>query len=58
MQAFYVFLTLSSLTGPQVLFVSQPQPGTDPLACLRSLKKVEGVVGRIIQYDAPALELF
>jgi hypothetical protein len=39
MQAFYMFLTLSSLTGPQVLFVSQPQPGNDPLGCARSLKK-------------------
>jgi hypothetical protein len=58
METFYVFLTLSSLTGPQVLFISQPQPWKDSLACSRVLPRMEGAVTRIIQYDASALELF
>ena len=58
METFYMSLTLSSLTGPQVLFISQPKPWKNELACVRALAKMEDVVTRLIRYDASALDLF
>jgi hypothetical protein len=56
MEAFFVFLTLSSLTGPQVRFISQ-RPWNDSLSCARALPKMENVVARIARHDSAALEL-
>lgn len=58
METFYMSLTLSSLTGPQVLFISQPKLWKNELACVRALTRMEGAVTRLIQYDASALDLF
>lgn len=58
METFYVFLTLSSLTGPQVMFISPPHRWRDNLACSRELPKIEDAVSRLIRYDESALELF
>lgn len=58
MERFHMFLTLSSLTGPQVLFVTQPQRWKNELACVSALPKLEDAVARLIRYDASALELF
>ncbi|HET7849739.1 MAG TPA: hypothetical protein VFL51_11830 [Pseudolabrys sp.] len=58
MKTFSMSLTLSSLTGPQVVFVSQPRPWKNELACVRALPRMEGAVSRLIQYDASALDLF
>ncbi|HSC42600.1 MAG TPA: hypothetical protein VLH17_10015, partial [Candidatus Binatia bacterium] len=58
METFFMSLTLSSLTGPQVLFVSQPKPWKNELACVHALPRMEGAVSRLIQYDASALDLF
>ena len=58
METFYMSLTLSSLTGPQVLFVSQPRPWKNELACMHALPSMEGAVSRLIRYDASALDLF
>ena len=58
MERFHMFLTLSSLTGPQVLFVTQPQRWKNELACVSALPKMEDAVARLIRYDASALELF
>ena len=57
-ETFFMSLTLSSLTGPQVLFVSQPKPWKNELACVHALPRMEGAVSRLIQYDASALDLF
>ena len=57
-EKFYMSLTLSSLTGPQVLFISQPKPWRNELACVRALPRMEGAVTRLIRYDASALDLF
>jgi len=58
MEAFCMFLTLSSLVGPQILFISQPQPFQNETACVRALPKLEGAVTRLVRYDASTLELF
>lgn len=58
MEAFYMVLTLSSLTAPQVIFFSHPQPWQNEAACTRALPRMEGAVTRLIRYDASALELF
>ncbi len=58
METFYMFVTLSSLAAPQVLFMSQPQPWENESACERALPKMEGAVTRLIRYDASALGLF
>ena len=58
METFYMVLTLSSLTAPQVTFLSHPMPWSNELACERALHTMEGAVTRLIRYDASALELF
>lgn len=58
MENFFMILTLSSLTGPQVLFVTHPQPWENELACVRALPKMERAVERLIGYDPAALDLF
>jgi hypothetical protein len=58
METFYMSVTLSSITGPQVLFISQPKPWKNELACVRALPRMEGAVTRLIRYDASALDLF
>lgn len=58
METFYMLLTLSSLTGPRLLFMTQPHPWKNELACVRALPRMEGAVARLISYDASALELF
>ena len=58
METFYMFLTLSSLVAPQVVFISQPQPWTNKLACVRALPRMESAVSRLIRHDASTLELF
>ena len=58
MEKFHMLLTLSSLTGPQVLFVTQPQRWKNELACVSALPKLEDAVARLVRYDASALELF
>lgn len=58
METFYMVLTLSSLTTPNTLFLSQPEPWANELACVQALPKMEGAVSRLIRYDASALELF
>lgn len=58
MQTFYMALTLSSLTTPNTLFLSHPEPWANELACVRALPRMEGAVSRLIRYDASALELF
>jgi len=58
METFYMSLTLSSLTGPQVLFISHPKEWKNESACVRALGKMEGAVTRLIRYDASALDLF
>lgn len=57
-ETFFMSLTLSSLTGPQVLFMSQPKQWKNELACLRALPRMEGAVTRLIRYDVAALDLF
>jgi hypothetical protein len=57
-ETFYMSLTLSSLTEPQVLFISQPKPWKNELACVRALPRMEGAVTRLIRYDVSALDLF
>ncbi len=58
METFYMSLTLSSLTGPQVLFISQPKRWKNKLACVRALTRMEGAVTRLIRYDSSTLDLF
>jgi hypothetical protein len=58
METFYMSVTLSSITGPQVLFISQPKPWKNELACVRALPRMEGAVTRLIRYDTSALDLF
>jgi hypothetical protein len=58
METFCMFLTLSSLVAPQMVFISQPQPWTSQSECVRALPKMEGAVARLIRYDASALKLF
>jgi signal transduction histidine kinase len=58
METFYMSVTLSSITGPQVLFISQPKPWKNELACVRALPRMEGAVTRLIRFDASALDLF
>ena len=58
METFYMSVTLSSITGPQVLFISRPKPWKNELACMRALPRMEGAVTRLIRYDASALDLF
>ena len=55
---YFMILTLSSLAGPQVLFFTHPQPWETELACVNALPKMESAVGRLIGYDAAALDLF
>lgn len=58
MEAFYMVLTLSSLTASQqVLFYSRAKLWESELACERALPRMEGAVARLIQYDSSALEL-
>ena len=57
METFYMVLTLSSLTSPQVLFFSHEMPWKDEVACVSALPRMEGAVTRLIRYDASALEL-
>ena len=58
METFFMVLTLSSLTAPQVTFLSHPTPWSNVRACERALPRMEGAVTRLIRYDATALELF
>jgi hypothetical protein len=58
MDTFYVLLTLSSLTGPQLVLTTQPQRWQNELACVSALPRLEGAVARLISYDTSALELF
>jgi len=58
MEAFYMMLTLSSLTAPQVLFFSPPRLWENELACVRALPRMESAVLRLIRHDGSALELF
>jgi len=58
MANFFMILTLSSLAGPQVLFVTHPQLWDNELACVRALPKMERAVERLIGYDPAALDLF
>ena len=58
MQTFYMFLTLSSLTAPQMLFISQPHPWKDEFACEQALPKMEAAVTRLIRFDVSTLDLF
>ena len=58
METFYMFMTLSSLVAPQVLFIGQPQSFKNESACVRALPKMEAAVTRLIRYDASTLELF
>ena len=53
-----MFLTLSSLAAPQVLFIGQPLSWKSESACVRALPRMEDAVTRLIRYDASALELF
>ena len=57
METFYMVLTLSSLTVPQVQFFSHPRLWKSEAACVRALPKMEGAVTRLIRYDASTLEL-
>jgi len=57
METFFMVLTLSSLTGPQVTFFSHPKQWNNELACERALPLMEGAVTRLIRYDASSLEL-
>lgn len=58
METFYIVLTLSSLTTPNALFFSHPEPWENQSACVRALPKMEGAVARPIRYDATSVELF
>ncbi len=58
MDKFYMLLTLSSLTGPQVVVTTQPQRWQNELACVSALPRLEGAVARLIRYDTSTLELF
>jgi len=58
MQTFYMMLTLSSLTAPQVTFFSPPKLWENELACVRVLPRMESAVIRLIHHDESALELF
>jgi hypothetical protein len=58
METFYMVLTLSSLTAPQVTFFSHPRQWNNELACERALPRMEAAVTRLIRYDASTLELF
>ncbi len=49
MEAFYMVLTLSSLTASQqVLFYSRAKLWESELACERALPRMEGAVARLI----------
>ena len=58
METLCMFLTLSSLVAPQVVFIGPPQPWKNESECVRALPKMEGAVARLIRYDAAALNLF
>lgn len=58
MESFYMMLTLSSLTAPQVLFFASPRMWENELACVRALPRMESAVIRVIRNDGSALELF
>jgi hypothetical protein len=58
MDTFYMLLTLSSLTGPQVVVMTQPQRWQNELACVSALPRLEGAVARLVRYDTSALALF
>ena len=58
MEPFYMLLTLSSLTAPQVLFFSAPRMWENELACVRALPRMESAVIQVIRHDGSALELF
>jgi len=58
METFYMMLTLSSLSAPQVLFFSQPRIWDNELACVHALPRMESAVDRLIRDDGAALELF
>ena len=57
MQNFFMMLTLSSLTGPQVVFITHPQFWENKSACVSALPKMESAVTRLIGYDAAVLDL-
>ena len=57
METFYMVLTLSSLVGPQVQFLSHPQQWQSELACRHALPRMEGAVTRLLRFDASTVEL-
>jgi len=58
METLCMFLTLSSLVAPQLVFVGPPQPWKSESECARALPKMESAVARLLRYDGTALDLF